>query len=60
MFEKYDLLIPEFKRLIFNSRRLFNGYEETSGFPHMKKSGFIPNPLYQLVTEELLTIKEHS
>lgn len=60
MFEKYDLLIPEFKRLIFNSRRLFNGYEETSGFPHMKKSGFIPNPLYQLVTSELVTLKENS
>jgi siderophore synthetase component len=60
MFEKYDLLIPEFKRLIFNSRRLFNGYEETSGFPHMKKSGFIPNPLYQLVTSELATLKENS
>ncbi|WP_269236515.1 IucA/IucC family protein [Flavobacterium flavigenum] len=59
MFEKYDLLIPEFKRLIFNSRRLFNGYEETSGFPHMKKSGFIPNPLYQLVTSELATLKEN-
>ncbi|WP_163411517.1 IucA/IucC family protein [Flavobacterium ajazii] len=60
MFEKYNLLIPEFKRLIFNSRRLFNGYEETSGFPHMKKSGFIPNPLYQLVTSELETSKENS
>ncbi|MFB9109456.1 IucA/IucC family protein [Flavobacterium gyeonganense] len=60
MFEKYDLMIPEFKRLIFNSRRLFNGYEETSGFPHMKKSGFIPNPLYQLVTSELATLKENS
>lgn len=60
MFKKYDLLIPEFKRLIFNSRRLFNGYEETSGFPHMKKSGFIPNPLYQLVTSELATLKENS
>ena len=59
MFEKYDLFIPEFKRLIFNSRRLFNGYEETSGFPHMKKSGFVPNPLYQLVSEELLNVKEN-
>lgn len=60
MFEKYDLLIPEFKRLIFNSRRLFNGYEETSGFPHMKKSGFIPNPLYQLVNSEMAIVKENS
>ncbi|MCC9070196.1 IucA/IucC family siderophore biosynthesis protein [Flavobacterium sp. F-65] len=59
MLDKYDLFIPEFKRLIFNSRRLFNGYEETSGFPHMKKSGFIPNPLHQLVTEDLATIKEN-
>ncbi|MBP4137104.1 IucA/IucC family protein [Flavobacterium geliluteum] len=60
MFEKYNLLIPEFKRLIFNSRRLFNGYEETAGFPHMKKSGFIPNPLFQLVNKELLIVKENS
>jgi siderophore synthetase component len=59
MFEKYDLFIPEFKRLIFNSRRLFNGYEETSGFPHMKKSGFIPNPLHQLITEELGILKDN-
>lgn len=59
MFEKYDLFIPEFKRLIFNSRRLFNGYEETAGFPHMKKCGFIPNPLYQLVTQELAILKEN-
>lgn len=59
MFDKYDLFIPEFKRLIFNSRRLYNGYEETAGFPHMKKSGFIPNPMHQLVSEELLTLKEN-
>ncbi|KQO20519.1 IucA/IucC family protein [Flavobacterium sp. Leaf82] len=60
MFDKYNLFIPEFKRLIFNSRRLYNGYEETVGFPHMKKSGFIPNPLHQLIHEEALTEKENS
>ncbi|MDR7211893.1 IucA/IucC family siderophore biosynthesis protein [Flavobacterium piscis] len=60
MFDKYNLLIPEFKRLIFNSRRLHNGYEETAGFPHMKKSGFIPNPLYQLIHAESLIVKENS
>lgn len=59
IFNKYNMFIPEFKRLIFNSRRLYNGYEETAGFPHMKKSGFIPNPLHQLITEELLTEKEN-
>ncbi|MFV0248360.1 MAG: IucA/IucC family protein [Tenacibaculum sp.] len=47
-FKKYDLFIPEFKRLIFNSRRLYNGYEETSDFPHMKKNGLLPNPMYQI------------
>ncbi|MFC6245010.1 IucA/IucC family C-terminal-domain containing protein [Flavobacterium psychroterrae] len=59
LFDKYNLFIPEFKRLIFNSRRLYNGYEETVGFPHMKKSGFIPNPLHQLIHEEVLTVKEN-
>lgn len=49
-FEKYDLFIPEFKRLVFNSRRLYNGYEETSGFPHMKKNGLLPNPMYYMKT----------
>jgi len=60
MFDKYNLFIPEFKRLIFNSRRLYNGYEETAGFPHMKKSGFIPNPLHQLVNQEVITEKENA
>lgn len=57
-FEKYNLFIPEFKRLIFNSRRLFNGYEETSGFPHMRKSGFLPNPMHQFMSTECVTVKE--
>lgn len=57
-FEKYDIFIPEFKRLVFNSRRLFNGYDETSGFPHMKKSGLLPNPMYRIKTSELVTLKE--
>ncbi|WP_017495695.1 IucA/IucC family siderophore biosynthesis protein [Flavobacterium sp. WG21] len=59
IFDKYNMFIPEFKRLIFNSRRLYNGYEETAGFPHMKKSGFVPNPLHQLIHEEIVTAKEN-
>ncbi len=52
-FKTYDMFTPEFKRLIFNSRRLYNGYEETSDFPHMKKSGFVPNPLYELEQSQI-------
>lgn len=58
-FEKYDLFIPKFKRLVFNSRRLYNGYEETSGFPHMRKSGLLPNPMHHLITSGVETLKEN-
>ncbi|MDD7887573.1 IucA/IucC family siderophore biosynthesis protein [Flavivirga sp. 57AJ16] len=44
-FKKYNIFIPEFKRLVFNSRRLYGGYGETSDFPHMNKKGYLPNPL---------------
>ncbi|UGU17581.1 IucA/IucC family siderophore biosynthesis protein [Sinomicrobium kalidii] len=58
-FEKYDIFIPEFKRLVFNSRRLFHGYDETSGFPHMRKSGLLPNPMYRIKTLEMATLNEN-
>lgn len=57
-FEKYDIFIPEFKRLIFNSRRLYNGYSETSDFPHMKKSGLLPNPMYLIQQSQAVTLNE--
>ncbi|WP_103863592.1 IucA/IucC family siderophore biosynthesis protein [Aquimarina sp. I32.4] len=58
-FEKFDIHIPQFKRLIFNSRRLYNGYEETSGFPHMKKSGKVPNPMYDLIASEAVALNDN-
>lgn len=58
-FKKYDLFAPHFKRLVINSKRLYDGYEETSDYPYLQKSGLLPNPIHQIKVSKTASLNTY-